>query len=100
MEAAAQGEGQRSVRDDGLSPGQRAAREELEQLLQRHAEHLGPWDEDGDIDVEPPCFLDGWILVANWTDSSGDGYLVRIPSANLPIHARVGLLHEGLYGFG
>ena len=38
--------------------------------------------------------------VANWTDSSGEGYLVRIPSANLQIHARSGLLHEGLYGFG
>lgn len=86
---------------DELSPDQERAREQLNDLLQSLAEHLGPWDEDedGTIDVAPPCFVDGWVLVANWVDSTGSSFIVRIPSAHLPIHARSGLLHEALHGF-
>lgn len=83
-----------------LTPEQVAARDELNDLLQRHAPLLGPWEETDEID--PPAdtvFIDGWVLVASWTDADGKGYLTRIPSQNLPNHVRSGLLHEGLYGF-
>lgn len=83
-----------------LSPEQQAARDEIADLLQRHCKLLGPWDEDGDVGpVAENVFLNGWVLMASWTDEDGESFLTRIPSRNLPTYARVGLLHEGLYGF-
>lgn len=86
--------------DDGLSPQQQAARDEVHDLLQRKADTLGPWDEDETVGpVADNVYLDSWVLMASWTDENGESFLTRIPSRNLAPHARVGLLHEGLYGF-
>ena len=86
--------------EDDLTPEQRAARDELGDLLQRHASLLGPWRETTDMpDPGPTVFLDGWVLMASWTGADGEGWVTRIPSKRLRNHERVGLLHEGLYGF-
>lgn len=86
--------------DDGLTPEQQAARDELDDLLQRHCKLLGPWQETADDQPVPDnVFLNSWVLMASWTDEEGMSYLTRIPSKNLPMYARAGLLHEGLYGF-
>lgn len=87
--------------DEELSPEQTVARDELHDLLQRHASVLGGgWvdDPDGEPQAEQ-VFLDAWVLVASWTDAEGQGYMTRIPSKNLPSYQRSGLLWEGLHGF-
>lgn len=86
--------------ENELSPEQKAARDELHDLLQRHASLLGPWQETEEM--VPPSeavFLDTWILLAAWTDSNGSGWITRIPAKDIRTYQRVGLLHEGLYGF-
>ena len=85
--------------DEELSEEQKAARDELHDLLQRHARLLGPWNETGETPVPDTVFLEEWVFVASWTDSDGDGWLTRIPSKALREHRRDGLLHQGLYGF-
>lgn len=86
--------------DSELSDAQKAARDEVHDLLQRHASLLGPWAETDDMEApDESVFLEGWVLMASWTDGAGVGWLTRIPAKNLPNYARAGLLHEGLYGF-
>lgn len=85
--------------ENDLSPEQRAARDELHDLLQRHVKVLGPYDEDGETPVPASVFLEEWCLVASWTDEDGDSWLTRVPSKKLQQHRREGLLHQGLYGF-
>lgn len=86
--------------EDELSPEQVAARDEVHDLLQRHAGLLGPWEENDDIGpVDDTRFLTSWVLMASWTDAEGRSFLVRIPSRNLATHEIKGLCHEGLWGF-
>lgn len=41
-----------------------------------------------------------WVAVAGWVDlATGETVLSRFGSDGLLTHERVGLLHEGLYGF-
>jgi hypothetical protein len=87
------------VNEDELSEAQQAARDELADLLQRHAALLGPWDETGETPVPDTVFLEDWVFVASWTDSQGGTWLTRIPSKDLPQYRRDGLLHQGLYAF-
>lgn len=83
-----------------LSPEQKAARDELHDLLQRHASLLGPWKETDEMEAPADAvFLDTWVIMISWTDANGAGWVTRIPSRNIRTHERVGLLHEGLYGF-
>lgn len=77
---------------DDLTPEQDQARTVLHDTLQQHAHQVGP--DDG-----KPVFLEQWVLVAAWTDAEGESFLSRITSKSLPIHAREGLLHQGLYGW-
>lgn len=89
------------MNEEELNPEQQAARDEVHDLLQRHSTLLGPWQEIDEIEAPTDhVYLAGWVLMASWTDSDGKSYLTRIPSKNLVAHHRVGLLHEGLYGFG
>lgn len=85
--------------EDDFTAEQKAARDELHDLLQRHAKLLGPWNEDGDTDVPEKVFLEDWVFVAAWTDEDGGSWLTRIPSKGLPAYRRDGLCHQGLYGF-
>lgn len=85
--------------EDELSEAQKAARDEVHDLLQRHVKLLGPWDETGDMDVPENVFLEEWVLVTAWTDQEGGTWLTRIPSKDLPGYRRDGLCHQGLYGF-
>lgn len=88
------------MQEGELSAEQRAARDELHDLLQRHASLLGPWRENPEMDDPGPVvFLDTWVLMASWTGADGAGWTTRIPSKSCRTHERVGLLHEGLYGF-
>lgn len=84
--------------DSDLSPEQIQARSDLHDFMQARSALLGPWDEDGDP-VGEHKYLTGWVLMAAWTDEHGGTFLMRICSENLPGYQRVGLLHEGLYGF-
>ena len=85
--------------EDDLGPEQQAARDELHDLLQRHAKLLGPWNETGEHEVPDTVFLEEWVFVASWTDANGDGWLTRIPSKSLRAHRRDGLLHHGIDAF-
>lgn len=85
--------------EDELNADQQAARDELHDLLQRHAKLLGPWNETGDMEVPDKVFVEDWVIVAAWTDEDGGGWLTRIPSKGLPAYRRDGLCHQGLYGF-
>ena len=91
--------------DDELSPEQKAAQTRIHDLLGELVDLVGPaaWHDDPD-EPGPPAganvLLSEWVIVANWIDiEQGDGYLTRFGSAKLQSAHRVGLLHEGLYGF-
>jgi hypothetical protein len=86
------------MQEEGLTAEQCAARDQVHDLIQTHADQLGPWSEEDDP-VADEVFLDSWCLIASWTDADGSSFLTRIPSCRLPAHTRAGLLHEGLYGF-
>lgn len=89
---------------DELTPGQQEARNEIHDLIQRHVQLIGP-AFDGNDELEPDerpadtVFLDGWVLMADWVDENGEGFLTRVTSRSLRSAHRAGLLHEGLYGF-
>lgn len=88
--------------NDDLTPLQREARERVHDLLAELADVLGPGGYDGFDDGEGPTgrvFLNGWVMMLAWVDEEGETFLTRQGSANLPAYQRVGLLHEGLYGF-
>lgn len=89
--------------NDDLTPAQKEAQNRVHDLLAELAEVIGP-DFDGEHGLdEPPygsTFLSEWILVLAWVDEAGSGFTTRIGSPNLLHHHQVGLLHEGLYGFG
>ncbi len=90
----------RVLNESDLTPEQKAARDEIGDLLQRHASLLGPWQETDEMEApHEAVFLDSWVFMASWTDGNGQGWVTRIPSKNIRTHERVGLLHEGLYGF-
>lgn len=89
------------------TPDQAVARDRIHDLLAELADLIGPrWDGQTDDDLEPEdqpvgqAFISEWVLIAAWVDEDGNGYTTRVGSANLLTHHRVGLLHEGLYGFG
>lgn len=92
---------------DGLTPEQVVARDRVHDLLNELADLVGPAfsgqaanDLDDDQLPVGQVFLGEWVAVMSWVDEDGDGFLTRIGSSNLLNHHRVGLLHEGLYGFG
>lgn len=76
---------------DNLTPEQERARDEVHDLVQQHANLVGP-------DEGKAVFLEHWVLMASWVDADGESFLSRITSRKLPVHARDGLLHQGLYG--
>lgn len=85
-----------------LTPAQREAQERIHVLLNELAEAIGPsgWEDEPGTPPGANVLLSEWVIVANWLDASDDaGYLTRFGSANLQTAHRVGLLHEGLYGF-
>lgn len=87
--------------DEELTPGQVKARDALHETLRQYAKELGPnfaanIDEGQTGTFEPS----GWVLMAVWTRlEDGEQFTVRMPSEKLGSIMRVGLLHEGLYGF-
>lgn len=86
-----------------LSPVQIAAQERIHNLLAELAEAIGPtsWcDEENGAPEGANVLLSEWVIVAQWMDAGdGAGYTTRIGSHRLQTAHRVGLLHEGLYGF-
>lgn len=89
------------------TPEQVAAQNRIHDLLAELADQVGPRfggeaDDELDPDQQPQgaVFLGEWVAVVSWVDESGQSFTTRIESANLLQHHRVGLLHEGLYGFG
>lgn len=55
---------------------------------------LGEMEEDGKM-----LMVGDWVLMSTVTDEDGETTLSRLSSETCLAHARVGLLHEGLYGF-
>jgi hypothetical protein len=88
---------------NGLTPEQEQARDRLHALLAELAPLLGPSGpfEDEDVPEEGAGWLlSSWALMATWVRADdGEVYLTRLGSANLPRYQRVGLFHEGIYGF-
>jgi len=87
-----------------LSPAQVVAQERIHNLLGELADAIGPasWpgEEDG-VAEGANVLLSEWVIVAQWMDAAdGAGYTTRIGSHRLQTAHRVGLLHEGIYGFG
>jgi hypothetical protein len=89
------------------SAQQAAAQNRIHDLLTELADIVGPnFDgaaaEELDVDEQPEgsVFLGEWVMVMSWMDEAGESFMTRIGSANLLSHHRVGLLHEGLHGFG
>ena len=87
------------------TPEQAKAQNEIHDLLAGLADVIGPrFDGQGDLEPdempEGSVFLGEWVAVLSWIDEAGESFTTRITSANLLQHHRVGLLHEGLYGFG
>lgn len=87
------------------TPEQQAAQNRIHDLLAELADLIGPkFDDESGLDPdelpEGSVFLGEWVAVLSWIDETGDSFTTRITSANLLQHHRVGLLHEGLYGFG
>ncbi len=88
---------------ESLTPEQRQAQQRIHDLLGELRDAVGPagWGEDGGAPEGANVLLSEWVIMANWLDvESGEGYLTRFTSSNLQAAHRVGLLHEGLYGFG
>jgi hypothetical protein len=88
-----------------IKPEQAVAQQRIHDLLGELADLVGPaaWHDDPD-EPGPPAgtrmVISEWVIVANWMDiETGDGYLTRFGSHRLQSAHRVGLLHEGLYGF-
>lgn len=87
--------------DDDDFPEMEAARGELHDLLQRHADWFGPISEE-DEDLPSPgdtVFLDRWVIVAAWTDVDGECFSTRIVSKGCPRYVRDGLLHQALFRY-
>ncbi len=86
-----------------LTPEQVAAQQRIHELLSELAEAVGPsgWPEEDEGAPEgATMLLSEWVIMANWLNADdGKGFLTRFNSANLQTAHRVGLLHEGLYGF-
>lgn len=88
-----------------LTPSQTEAQNRIHDLLAELATLIGP-DQDGQAEdrgspvPDGSVFLNEWAIVAAWMDENGGTFTTRFGSASLPLHHLVGLLHEGLYGFG
>lgn len=88
---------------------QEKAQNRIHDLLSELVDLIGP-RLDGDPDNEAidsladlpqgAVFLNEWALVAAWMDEDGHTFTTRWGSVRMPFHHLVGLLHEGLYGFG
>lgn len=91
---------------DDLTPEQREGQNRLHDLFAELTELIGPSfggkaQEELDPDEMPEgaVFLSEWVCVLYWLDETAAGFTTRIASSNLPLHHRIGLLHEALYGF-
>lgn len=91
----------------GPTPEQRKAQNRIHDLLTELADIVGPsFDGQAEEDLDPDempqgaVFLGEWVMVMSWMDETGSSFTTRIESANLLMHHRKGLLHEGLWGFG
>jgi len=89
------------------TPEQEQAQNRIHDLLAGLVDLIGPnlgGQADAEVDPEDmpqgAVFLGEWVAVLHWVDETGQSFTTRIESANLLAHHRVGLLHEGLYGFG
>lgn len=90
----------------GPTQRQRQAQERVDALLRELAELVGPHaDGQAADELEPDEMPEGsvvlteWLVVAAWMDETGEHFVTRFPSHNLPPHHVSGLLHEGLWGF-
>lgn len=86
------------------TPEQERAQNRVHDLLAELVDVIGPrFDGQAELDVDDmpqgSVFLGEWVFVGSWIDETGAGFTTRIESPNLLPHHRVGLLHEGLYGF-
>lgn len=85
-----------------VTPEQREAQDRIHALLTELADAVGPagWDGEGGAVTGSNVLLSEWVIMANWLNADdGEGYITRFASARLQSAHRVGLLHEGLYGF-
>lgn len=89
------------------TPGQQAAQNQIHDVSAGLRDVVGPnFDGQAEEDLEPEemprgeVFLGEWVAVLSWVDEDGESFTTRIESANLLEHHRIGLLHQGLYGFG
>lgn len=61
-----------------MTPEQAAARQEISDVLQKHAHILGPNDDDEHFKSEGPVpegpwLLGHWVMAMNWTAMTDDG---------------------------
>lgn len=93
--------------DADLTPRQRQASVDLDQVLQGMVDAIGvDADEIGDdpdygldeVDaVRAGQLLTEWVLCAAVTDSSGRTWITQVVSPSMPTHHAMGLLHRCLY---
>jgi hypothetical protein len=91
----------------GPTKRQQQAQERIHALLAELSELVGP-NADGQaaLEFDDPddmpqgsVVLTEWVVVASWMDETGEHFVTRFPSHNLPPHHVSGLLHEGLWSF-
>jgi hypothetical protein len=90
----------------GPTQRQRQAQERVDPPLPELAELVGPHADGQAVDELDPedlpqgsVVLTEWVVVASWMDETGEHFVTRFPSHNLPPHHVSGLLHEGLWSF-
>ena len=80
-----------------------AAVAQLHRLIEQRASELGPWLEDDEGEPLPDQPVPGaqlveWVLVTAWRDpATGDHFVNRWPSEDLPAYRENGLLYEALH---
>lgn len=78
-----------------METGLTRIKDQLEEVLSRNIKTLNKADEEAE--TPDNVMLGDWLLITSWVDpETGETYYHRLNSANLPEHARTGLLYTAL----